>query len=126
MIFCSWSLAEIIKFFVNFFIRKKSDFRIFLAYGGFPSAHSALVSSLVFSIFLVDGLNISFVIALVLAAIVIRDTITIRKYIDKNSRHIFYLSNNKIKTNFISHSILEIVAGLILGILVPLIIYLLI
>jgi acid phosphatase family membrane protein YuiD len=124
MVAAAWIVAELMKFFVNFFIKKKPNPGIFLAYGGFPSAHSALVSSLVCSIFIVDGLTVPFIISMVLALIVIRDTITIRENIDKNSRYILQLSNNRIKINLISHSVIEIIAGILIGILVPLFIYL--
>jgi uncharacterized protein len=127
MILASWITAEAIKFIVDFGINKRADIRVLLGYGGFPSAHSALVSSLCTSILLVQGISISFLISAVLASIVLRDTITIRRYIDKNTERIAQLSNHlskdEMEIEYISHSILEIIVGVTLGIVIPVVIY---
>ena len=68
MVFASWATAEIIKFIVDASVNKRADVRIFLGYGGFPSAHSALVSSLCTSLLLIQGFSVSFAISLVLGA----------------------------------------------------------
>lgn len=124
MVVTAWVAAELIKFFIDCSLNKRPNARIFLSYGGFPSAHSTLVSALCTSILLVQGLSVSFLVSLVLAAVVIRDTITLRQYIDKNSRHIRELSNHSIEIDYISHSIIEIIVGIAIGVIVPSIIYL--
>lgn len=123
MIFSAWLTAELIKFSLDFWVSKRLSLRLFLGYGGFPSAHSALVGSLCASIALVEGFNSAFLVSLILAAIVVRDTVSLRDYIDKNSEHIERLSNNEIRLEKIAHSILEVITGLLIGIVIPIIIY---
>ncbi len=128
MVFASWATAEIIKFIVDASVNKRADVRIFLGYGGFPSAHSALVSSLCTSLLLIQGFSVSFAISLVLAGIVLRDTVTIRQYIDRNTKQIARLSRHLTKEEteieLISHSLMEISVGIAIGIVVPAILYL--
>jgi len=47
--------------------------------GGMPSSHSALVISLMISIFLTEGITSLFVMSVVIAAIVIRDAMGVRR-----------------------------------------------
>jgi len=128
MVLAAWTAAEIIKFIVDIGINKRADVRVLLGYGGFPSAHSALVSALCTSLFLMQGFSAVFVVSLVLACIVIRDTITIRRYIDKNTEKIAklnkHLTEEEMEIEYISHSIMEILVGIAIGIVVPLVIYL--
>jgi acid phosphatase family membrane protein YuiD len=125
MIFLSWLTAELIKLTVHSIKYKKLNLKSATSYGGFPSAHTTLVSSLVFSILFIEGFSTNLIISIVLFSIVIRDVIKIRANIDLNSKNISILSKNKLKTARISHSYLEIISGVIIGFIIPLIINLL-
>ena len=60
---------------------------ILTSYGGMPSAHAAVVTSLCTMVAYLEGLDsVSFAIAIVFSLIVITDTMVLRKFIDQNSR----------------------------------------
>jgi acid phosphatase family membrane protein YuiD len=123
MIFFTWFIAEFLKVLVGSIESKKINIKKSLTYGGFPSAHSTLVTSLVVSIFLIEGLSTSLIISSVLFSLVIRDIVVLRRSIDNHSNNISKLSKNKIAPEKISHTALEISSGILIGIIVPLIVY---
>jgi len=129
MVFFSWLAAELLKFVVASVKERKINIHSIIKYGGFPSAHAALVTSLAFSIYWMEGFTISFLIAVALMFIVIRDTITLRRTIDKNSKNISKLTKEKAIENeikMIAHTNIQIFGGILVGIVIPLLIYLLI
>ncbi len=97
------------------------------AYGGMPSAHSALVSSLATVVGLNQGWqSASFAISLVLAIIVITDAIGFRAYLTEHSKAINKLIIDlpdefeyKYKTlnERVSHTMPEVLAGTAVGII---------
>ena len=89
----------------------------FYRYGGFPSIHTALVTSLAMSSFLIEGIySTQFTISLVFGALIIRD-LSIRERIDK-------LGEKELKNyTDIHHKISEILGGFILGISIPTFLY---
>lgn len=103
------------------------------AYGGMPSAHSALVSSLATIIGLSQGWNsASFAISLILAIIVITDAIGFRAYLTEHSKTINKLIIDlpdqfeyKYKTlnERISHTMPEVLVGTTIGIILTWILF---
>ncbi len=83
-------VAGLIAQTVKFFIRsneQKISFKNFIAYSGMPSAHSAMVVSLAAILGLKEGFNSSlFALGLVLAIIVVRDAVGIRKYLGQHGK----------------------------------------
>jgi len=123
MILFTWLIAEIIKVITASINSGKFKPNVLLYYGGFPSSHTTLVTSLCVSIFLVEGFNSSFIISLAIFSLTLRDLVTLREQIDLASRSIYLLSKKKIKIREISHRIAEIFGGLVLGIIFPIIFY---
>ncbi|MEK7097323.1 MAG: divergent PAP2 family protein, partial [Patescibacteria group bacterium] len=79
-------IAQVIKFFIRS-NNQRFKFRNILAYSGMPSGHSALVISLATITGLAEGLDSSsFAISLILAVIVIRDAIGIRRYLGEHGK----------------------------------------
>ena len=107
-------------------IRGSWSWKNITAYGGMPSAHSALVSSLATVIGLSQGwYSASFAISLILAIIVITDAIGFRAYLTEHSKTINKLIIDlpdefeyKYKTlnERISHTLPEVLVGTIIGI----------
>lgn len=124
MILFTWLIAEIFKVLTVSINTKKFQPNVLLYYGGFPSSHTTLVTSLAVSIFLIEGFNTAFILSLVIFGLTIRDIITLREHIDLNSKSIYVLSNKKIKIKEISHKVAEIIGGLILGVILPILFYL--
>ncbi len=94
-------LAQIIKFIIAAIVNKKTDGKILFSTGGMPSSHSALVTSLLVSIALFEGVyNTTFAVALVLSMVVIHDSIGVRYEASKHARS---LNEIKMRLNIIEN-----------------------
>ena len=75
----TWAVAQVAKFGIAA-IRGRIDFRYLYASGGMPSVHSAVMSSLVVTAYLVDGpANHLFGFVLIIALVVIYDSLGVRR-----------------------------------------------
>lgn len=124
-------IAQVIKFSIR---SNNQRFRLknILAYSGMPSGHSALVVSLATIVGLTEGPESSvFAISLILATIVIRDAIGIRRYLGEHGKTLNILVKDLKEDEFldehyphmlerIGHTPLQIIAGSIIGFLVSL------
>ncbi|CDR30105.1 Divergent PAP2 family [Acholeplasma oculi] len=127
----SMMIAQVSKFFIDALINKRVDESILISTGGMPSSHSALVTSLFVSIGLFDyettgSLSIGFAISLVVALVVIHDSMGIRYEASKHARE---LNQIKLRLNLIEnidieekklkealgHKPREVLVGIILG-----------
>ena len=106
-------------------IKGKFSWKNLMAYGGMPSAHSALVTSLATIIGFKESLNSStFAVSLFFAIIVITDAIGFRGYLTEHSKAINKLIIDlpdeleyKYKTlnERISHTVAQVIIGAITG-----------
>jgi acid phosphatase family membrane protein YuiD len=79
-------MAQGMKFFVGT-NKKRITFKNFISYSGMPSGHSAIVISLATIVGLREGFSTSaFAISLILAVIVIRDALGIRRYLGEHGK----------------------------------------
>ena len=79
-------IAQSIKFFIKT-NKQKFSFKNFVAYSGMPSGHSAMVVSLAVIIGLDQGWHSPlFAVGVILAIIVIRDALGIRRYLGKHGK----------------------------------------
>ena len=79
-------IAQTIKFFIKS-NRQKLNLKNLMSYSGMPSGHSAIVSSLVTISWLELGLNSPiFALSVILAIIVIRDALGIRRYLGQHGK----------------------------------------
>jgi len=79
-------VAQLLKFFIKS-NKQKPNLKNITAYSGMPSGHSAMVVSLATTIGLVEGLaSPLFAISIILAVIVIRDALGIRRYLGEHGR----------------------------------------
>jgi acid phosphatase family membrane protein YuiD len=103
--------------------------------GGMPSSHSAIVCSLVTSSGIAEGISSNFfILTLVFAMIVLRDSMGVRRAAGLQAKAINSLGKqfaerNGLEFNSVKeiqgHTPLEIIAGALLGILIAVIFYLL-
>ncbi len=133
----AWVLAQIAKILLNFFLEKKWDLNLLMSSGGFPSSHTALVSSLAISIGKIEGWNTPlFAIAVVLAVIVMYDAAGVRRAAGNQAKVINYLVEwlrmhqadrlaftleEKRLKELIGHTPFEVFGGAILGCAIALI-----
>lgn len=118
----AWLVAGVLKFAINSLRAGKLAFGL-IGYGGLPSNHSAIVSSMAALIALREGVDTpSFGVALTLAFIVILDAGSLRRHIGKQAEIINRLAGqDKRRTRLrerMGHSLLEIGAGIVVGLAV--------
>lgn len=120
--FLAWLVAGITKFIINSIKTKQLAFGL-IGYGGLPSNHSAIVSSMAALIALKVGISHpAFGVAITLAFIVMLDANSLRRQVGKHAVAINKLaasaSDHQALREHIGHTRLEIAAGIVVGIAV--------
>lgn len=112
--------------------KKRFSWSKAFGYGGMPSSHAALVASLATAVYLVDGMKVAFAISVILAFIVMRDALGLRGYLSGHSRILNKLIKDlpdeeeykyPVLEERISHTWLQIAAGVILGVVLTLLFF---
>lgn len=118
--FFAWLVAGVTKFMVNCAREKRLAFDL-IGYGGMPSNHSAIVSSVAAIVALREGIeHPAFVVALGLAFVVMLDANSLRRQVGRHAEQINKL-NRQMDTESVvlrermGHSRLEILAGIVVG-----------
>ena len=129
-------IAQAIKFIIRS-NKQKFSFKNMLAYSGMPSGHTAMVVSLTSIIGLVNGVDSPFfAISFVLAIIVIRDALGMRRYLGQHGRTLNILVRDLREDEMldeqyphllerIGHTPLQVLVGGLIGLLVSYLIFLL-
>ncbi|QCU91172.1 divergent PAP2 family protein [Thiomicrorhabdus sediminis] len=119
--FIAWLVAGVSKFIINSIRAKQLAFGL-IGYGGLPSNHSAIVSSMAMLIALLHGIDsAAFGVALTLAFIVMLDANSLRRQVGKHATLINQLNKAQNSVQLrerIGHSRIEIGAGILVGVLV--------
>jgi hypothetical protein len=123
--FIAWLIAGSLKFAINSLRAGKLAFGL-IGYGGLPSNHSAIVSSMAALIALKEGIqHPAFGVAVALAFIVLLDANSLRRQIGKQAQAINLLTQMGKTTQTphllrerIGHTKLELAAGIVVGVLV--------
>lgn len=121
--FLAWLVAGSLKFLINCIRAKRLAFDL-IGYGGLPSNHSAIVSSIAALIAFRDGIDTpTFGVAVALAFIVILDASSLRRQVGKHASAINRLNRNSgigdpILRERMGHTRIEILAGIFVGILI--------
>lgn len=120
--FLAWLSAGTLKFVVNSIRAKQLAFDL-IGYGGLPSNHSAIVSSMAALIAFKEGIDHpAFGVSIALAFIVMLDASSLRKQVGKHAENINQLWANQRKNDKnrlrerIGHTREEIFAGILVGI----------
>ncbi|MBC3915859.1 divergent PAP2 family protein [Undibacterium sp. CY18W] len=123
--FLAWLVAGVMKFCINSIKAGQLAFGL-IGYGGLPSNHSAIVSSMASLIALKEGIaHPAFGVAVTLAFIVILDANSLRRQVGKHATAINQLAagskDQKERPELrerMGHTHAEIVAGILVGIAV--------
>lgn len=129
----AWIIAQSIKVALGVFREKRFNFRWFIGTGGMPSSHAAGVSALSTSIGMTYGFDSAlFAIVLTFTLVVVFDAQGVRlatgkqaEILNKMLDDIYWkkkLDEEQLK-ELIGHTPIEVLAGVILGILVSLLLY---
>lgn len=124
----TWAVAQVSKFGIAAF-KGRIDLRYLYASGGMPSVHSAVVSSLAMTALLVDGVQSHlFGFAVILAVIVMYDSLGVRRAVGEQAQVINMLLDNLDRNRFkldtpaprprvvLGHQPREVVVGALTGI----------
>ncbi len=132
---CSWFIAQLLKTIIHFIINKKFDIHRLFGDGGMPSGHSATVTSLATISALVYGTaSFEFAATAILAIIVCHDAMGVRLETGKQAivlndlmEIIDMLTTEKLPEvklkEFVGHTPIQVLAGIIVGILNAVIMY---
>ncbi|MGZ8234565.1 divergent PAP2 family protein [Methylobacter tundripaludum] len=118
--FLAWLVTGLLKFTINSLKAKKLAFSL-IGYGGFPSNHSAIVSSMAALIAFKEGMgHPAFGVAVTLAFIVILDAHSLRRQIGKHAvainRMTMQSSDCTPLRERMGHTAIEIAAGVLVGV----------
>jgi len=120
--FAAWFCAGVLKFVINSARARRWAFGE-IGYGGLPSNHSTIVSSMATLIALKEGMaHPAFGVALTLAFIVILDAASLRRQVGLHAQALNQLrpsdDPSRPLRERMGHSKLEIAAGVVLGVVV--------
>jgi uncharacterized protein len=122
-VFLSWIIPQGYKVLYGCYKTKKCSMKTLFRSGGMPSSHSSTVVSFSTAVFLIEGINIAFLLSALFATIVIRDAFGVRRMADEHSKFM----NKKFKTNFFiftGHTLKQVVIGSFLGLVVTFVVFL--
>lgn len=122
-----WFIAQSMKAIILTIKQKKFRFDLYSLPGGFPSSHSATASGLAAAVGMIDGFgSVTFAISIILAFFMIYDAKVIRGAAGKQAQSLNRLIEmyNEVEEEDmdmlrerLGHSVLEIIGGVIIGIL---------
>lgn len=120
--FLAWLVAGVTKFAINSIKAGRLAYSL-IGYGGLPSNHSAIVSSMAALIALREGCdNAAFGVAMTVAFIVMLDANSLRQQVGKHAVAINQLTSSSAAHSplreRVGHSRVEIAAGVLVGIAV--------
>jgi acid phosphatase family membrane protein YuiD len=116
----TWLVASLTKWVVAKAQGRKTTLADeFLVTGGMPSSHSALVSTLTVGVFIEEGPSALFFACLVFSAIVIRDSVGVRRSVGEQAQALNrLLKKGKMQAKVdvvLGHTTLQAIAGILLG-----------
>lgn len=119
----SWFIAQVMKIILNKIQNGKMDFRLIVASGGMPSSHTSFTVAMATKVGLVEGFDSTFfAIAAVLCLVVMYDAMGVRRQAGQHAEIINVLIKDwKHKPSLkevLGHKPLEVLFGMILGIVV--------
>lgn len=123
----TWGLANVMKPVITLIQEKQINRRTLAGNGGMPSGHTALVVSLATALYLETGLSTGFATGVALAVLIMYDAVMVRSEIGRQAR----VLNRLLETQGIEerldenvgHTASEVLVSLVLGILIPILVY---
>ncbi len=126
----AWIIAHVIKFMIASLKTKSiKNFNQFYSSGNMPSAHTATVVSLVTIVGILDGIDSAvFAVAALFAGVVMYDSINLRRSVGEQGEAVRALikeQKSKVVLRHVArgHTSLEVFAGLILGFVVGIVVF---
>ena len=124
----AWLLAQIIKLPLDYLYTRKWNWALLLTTGGMPSSHSSLITATTLGIGLYHGFdNPVFAIAVAITMVVVYDAAGVRRQAGIHAQRINVLFNELLHGHMLNekdlrevlgHTPLEVIGGILLGIIV--------
>ena len=108
-------LTQLLKFTILGLTTKKWDFYVLFEDGHMPSTHSATLTSLATTFYLIDGFSLLFVLALFFALFVIHDAFHVRREVGMHASFLNKLKGKQLFKETTGHSWKEVFVGVVLG-----------
>jgi len=129
----AWVIGQFLKAPLDYFLNKRWNWGVILSAGGFPSSHSAMVTSVTLSIGFQEGFGSPlFALAFAVGMIVVYDAAGVRRQAGFHAERINELMKAFFESHqfpeeelkeVIGHTPFEVIAGVILGILISLLVF---
>jgi len=129
--FLAWMLGQFLKFPLYYLITKRWNWGIMFSSGGLPSSHSSLVTAVALTIGLQEGFDSAiFALAMSIGMIVIYDAAGVRRQAGIHAERINAIMKSFFESGqlgedelddlkeMLGHTPLEVVSGVILGMLI--------
>lgn len=118
-------LGYLIAHTIKYFLQPKGQrtWKRWLTNGGFPSSHTAVVMALTTAIFVHEGVSTLFAVAGTFSAIVIQDAVSLRRSVGEQGTLLTKLAQKvspQTEAVYVAtgHTVKEVIAGAILGIVI--------
>lgn len=123
----AWTFVNILKPILTWIKEKRISFETLFTNGGMPSGHTVSVTSLASALYLEKGFSPIFIFGVVFALLIIYDALRVRTIIGQQSQIINQLMEKepgfeKLDEQ-VGHKASEVVASIILGIVIPVLVY---
>ncbi len=128
----AWWLAQTLKPFVHYAVARRWNWALWFSVGGMPSSHSALVTATAVAVGLFSGFDTpTFAVALALAMVVVYDAAGLRRQAGFHAQRLNMLINELFSgqpitdqslKEVLGHTPRQVIAGVLLGLSVPLIV----
>ena len=128
----AWWIAQAIKPFVHYSVYRRWNLGLWFSVGGMPSSHSALVTATAVAVGLFTGFDTAtFAVALALAMVVVYDAAGLRRQAGFHAQRLNLLINeffagqpitDQALKEVLGHTPRQVIAGVLLGVAVPLVI----
>ncbi|MGC9139639.1 divergent PAP2 family protein [Athalassotoga sp.] len=118
----SWFTAQFIKIIITYVKERKFCPSLLSSTGGMPSAHSATISGLTFSIGKYAGFSsAAFAISFIVAIIVVTDALHLRREVGRHSEALQKITGERFNEKS-GHKLSEVIIGILIGMAIGLLI----
>ena len=121
-------VVQAAKVAIRLWKRQRVTWENYVTTGGMPSSHAAVVTSLVTGVYLMEGLeSVAFGISIVVACIVMRDAIGVRRTVGEQTsllRRLLGKEKSKELHDAPGHTPIEVAIGIAIGLALTLAIFL--
>jgi len=123
----SWTFVNVLKPILTWIREKQISLKTIFTNGGMPSGHTVSVASLASALYLETGFSPIFIVGVVFALLIIYDALKVRTIIGQQSQIINQLMEKeegfeKLEEQ-VGHKASEVVASIVIGIIIPLLVY---